>query len=153
MTTPARNYSWPPFTEGNTVAMRHGARSPRHVQPIADALLAEISDVAPWAMRPAFAGEVAAWAHAEARCRLLRAWIDEHGLLSAEGLKAADSLDRAERRAANARQQLGLTPMALSRIMATLRSSAGNDPDASEDAIFAEGRAVLDARPIAPTDD
>jgi hypothetical protein len=33
--TPARGYSWPPFEPGNEVALRHGAYSPRRVDPLA----------------------------------------------------------------------------------------------------------------------
>lgn len=32
---PARGYTWPPFEEGNTAAMTHGATSERHIRPLA----------------------------------------------------------------------------------------------------------------------
>ncbi len=144
---PARGYSWKPFEPGHTISLRHGARSARVLQPIADQLLAEVGTVAPWTGRPAFAAELAAWAWAEARCQVLRSWIDGHAILSDEGLLAAGELARAESRAANARDRLGLNPLALSRLLATLASvsGAGTDDGALEQ-LKAEGRAIVEAR-------
>jgi hypothetical protein len=39
---PARGYSWPPFEEGNTAALRHGAESARLVEPRARELAPQI---------------------------------------------------------------------------------------------------------------
>ena len=81
MGEPARGYSWAPFEVGNGAALKHGARSPRMIRPVAEQLLREVAAVAPWAARPPFAAELDAWAWHEARARLLRAWLDEHGVL------------------------------------------------------------------------
>jgi len=42
---PARGYSWPPFTEGNTAAVKHGATSDRLVEPRARELVPQILEV------------------------------------------------------------------------------------------------------------
>ncbi len=140
----------PPFEPGNTVALSHGARSPRMVEPIARELAAELVTVAPWTSRPAFAADIAAWANSEAQCRLLRAYIDEHGLLDGEGepRSALGLLDKAESRAARLRQALGLSPMGLGRLLATLTAAArGTDEARTElDAVRAEGRRLVEAR-------
>lgn len=45
---PARGYRWPDAEPGNTLAVRHGAQSPRLVSERAAALLAEMSEQWPW---------------------------------------------------------------------------------------------------------
>lgn len=146
---PARGYSWPPFAPGNTAALRHGARSPRVLRPIVERLTAELADVAPWSRRPAYAGEVKAWAWAEARCVVLRDWIDEHGVLSEKGMLAAGELARAEARAASGRDRLGLSPLALAKLLGAFNAApAGTDDDRLE-ALKAEGRRIVEARAAA----
>lgn len=142
---PARGYSWPPFEPGNLAALRHGARSERMVRPIADRLAAELATAAPWATQPAFAAEVQAWAWAEARCVLLRAWLDEHGLLDDEGepRPAAGELARAEASASKARANLGLSPRAWAQLRAAM--AAGDHGDDGLAALEAVGRAMAQA--------
>jgi hypothetical protein len=122
--TERRGYSWLPFQPGHTLTLTHGARSPRSVAPIAHALAGELLDVAPWCAQPAFSAEVEAWAWAEARCRLLRAWLDEHALLDDddEPRAALNELHRAEARAESGRNRLGLNPAAWSKLLASLAS-------------------------------
>jgi hypothetical protein len=38
----ARGYSWPPFEKGHTVSLRHGAWSPRLVNPLASELVEQL---------------------------------------------------------------------------------------------------------------
>ncbi len=136
----------PPFAEGNTAALRHGARSPGVLRPIVDQLTGELAEVAPWTRRPAYAGEVKSWAWSEARCVVLRDWVDQHGVLSEEGALAAGELARAESRAATARDRLGLSPLALAKLLGAFSSApSGTDDDALE-ALKAEGRRIVEAR-------
>lgn len=123
MGEPARGYSWAPFAPGHTLSMSHGAHSPRMIEPVAAALRDELVQRAPWCAVPAFAPEVDAWANAEARCRLLRAYLDEHGLLTGEDHEprpALAELHRAESQAAKARDRLGLNPRAWAAVLASL---------------------------------
>jgi hypothetical protein len=62
----ARGYTWADFQDGNVAAERHGAHSPRRVQPIAAALVEELAETVTWCSPPAFRSAVASWAHAEA---------------------------------------------------------------------------------------
>jgi hypothetical protein len=39
---PARNYSWPPFAKNHELSARHGARSPRRVDPLASELVGQL---------------------------------------------------------------------------------------------------------------
>src|SRR5690242_19882852 len=64
-----------PFPVGHTLSMQSGARSPRTVGPLAEQIerdaRADPSWPA-WLSDSSYAPAVAAWAHAEARCVLLR---------------------------------------------------------------------------------
>src|SRR4051794_6535734 len=104
----------PAFEPGNDAAETHGALSSRRVEPLASDLAAELLAVAPWCGQGAFAATVAAWSWSEAQAALLRAYIDEHGMLDADGrpLPALALLDRVETRAGRLRDALGLTPRA-----------------------------------------
>lgn len=121
----ARGYSRPPFDAGNNAAETHGATSPRKVRPLADQLVRDLSTVAPWCAQEAFASTVAAWAWSESQTALLRAYIDECGLIDAEGrpLPALTMLDRCEARAARLRADLGLNPRSWAALVASLGSA------------------------------
>jgi hypothetical protein len=150
---PARGYSWPPFEPGNTAALKHGARSPRVLQPIADQLAAGLAQVAPWTSAASFQGTVASWSWAEAQAVVLRAYLDEVGLVDGEGLPrpAAGMLERVEGRLAGLRAQLGLTPLALGKLLATLSQVDGDKGVEGLEALRragAELRAAADQRVI-----
>lgn len=114
-----------PYLIGNFEAERHGALSPRRVQPVADEIAAELADVAPWTAQRAFGASVASWAFAEAQCHLLRRYIDERGMLDDQGvpLPATALLDKVEARAGRLRGELGLTPNAWAKLVARLGSA------------------------------
>ena len=146
MGEPARGYSWAPFEVGNGAALKHGARSPRMIRPVAEQLLREVAAVAPWAARPPFAAELDAWAWNEARARLLRAWLDEHGVLDHDDAPrpALAELHRAETAAAKCRDRLGLNPLAWARLLAGVEQVG--DVGGHLEGLRAEGRAMLEAR-------
>lgn len=127
--TPERGYSWAPFAPGHELSLQHGAYSPRRVEPLAEQMRTELVTLAPWLAVAAFAPTVRALALAEARCRLLQAFVDERGLIDEEGVlrvaPAQAMLDREERKASKLREQLGLTPVA----WASLRRALTDDPD------------------------
>jgi hypothetical protein len=136
-----------PFEPGNVASLRHGAFSPRVVQPVADQIAAQLPSVAPWAGGAAFAATVASWAHAEAQAAILRAFLDEHGLLDDDGepRPATVLLERVEGRAAKLRTELGLTPLALVRLLGGL---SGVDAEAASSglaALKAQGRQIRQA--------
>jgi hypothetical protein len=150
---PRRGYTWPPFTDGNTAALQHGAKSPRMLQPVADRLAEGLGEVAPWTSAPVFAGSVASWAHAEAQAYLLRQYLDDHGLVDDEGQPrpASRMLEQVEGRLAGLRAQLGLTPLALGKLLATLSQVDGDKGAEGLEALRragAELRAAADQRVI-----
>jgi hypothetical protein len=149
----ARGYSWPPFQPGNLAALRHGARSPRILAPIADQLAAGLALFAPWTSAESFQGTVASWSWAEAQAVVLRAWLDEHGLVDDDDQPrpAVGMLERVETRLAALRGQLGLTPLALGKLLATLSQVDGDKGSQGLDALRragAELRAAADRRPV-----
>lgn len=147
MSGPARGYSWPPFEAGNFAAKRHGATSPRVVAPVAAELAEALIEAAPWCSGAAFSAEVESWSWAEARCRLLRVWLDERGFLDEDGVPrpALAELHRAESAAARGRQQLGLSPAAWAKLLSAF-STAGADAEGVLEHLTAQGRKVLEAR-------
>lgn len=133
--------------------MRHGAKSPRMLQPVADRLAAGLGEVAPWTSAPVFAGSVSSWAYAEAQAYLLRRWLDEHGQVDEEGepRPAAAMLERVEGRLAGLRGQLGLTPLSLGKLLATLSqvdSERGQEGLEALRAAGAELRQAADLRMV-----
>jgi hypothetical protein len=132
----------PAFEPGNDAAEKHGARSARRVEPLATELVSELLAVAPWCAQGAFAGTVAAWSWAEAQAALLRAYIDEHGMLDDEGkpLPALALLDRVETRAGRLRDALGLTPRAWAALVASLGAADHNAAARGLESLRAVGR-------------
>jgi hypothetical protein len=97
----------------------------RKVRPVADEIARELTEAAPWTARPAFNGALRSLAWVEAQALLLRRWIDEHGLLGDEGQpQAVTLLQRLETRASTLREELGLTPQALARLLSSLATVA-----------------------------
>lgn len=131
-----------PFEPANTAAVKHGATSVRVVRPIADALAAELRSVAPWTAQGAFAASVAAWSWAEAQSVVLRAYIDDRGVLDGRGKPrpACALLDRVEVRAGRLRAELGLTPNAWANLVGRLGSADHEAAARGLDSLRAVGR-------------
>lgn len=123
------------------------------LQPISDQLAAGLAEVAPWTSAASFAGSVASWARGEAQAHVLRVWLDEHGQVDDEGQPrpAAGMLERVEGRLAGLRAQLGLTPLALGKLLATLSqvdSERGQEGLEALRAAGAELRQAADLRMV-----
>lgn len=144
---PARGYSWAPFTEGNDVAMRHGAKSERKLRPLADVFLEHLADVAPWATMPAFRPTVEAWAWAEARAELYRRHFDDVGLGMGDEKSPAGlaEWERAEGRAQRLRGELGLSPTTLASLLRGLSAIDGPAAASGLDALKAQGAQIRQA--------
>jgi hypothetical protein len=134
---PRRGYSWPPFPS------KHGARSPRHVDPVAAELAAALLED-----RPDLAGypeAVMAWARAESRCILLADYHARVGFLDDDGqVRGGKHVAAFETQAANLRVRLGLDPLA----DAQLRKQQAEALVAATDleGIRERGRAALERR-------
>src|SRR5438105_4778631 len=106
----------PPFEPGNVMALRHGAYSPRKVDPLATELVEQLlaqaaapgSSVA-YVAEPSYRPSVWAWARVEARVQLLVEYLEERGGdVDDEGevRAAAQLLTKLEGHAAKLRSQL-----------------------------------------------
>lgn len=116
--TPARRYRWATAWPGNELAVKHGAWSPRRVEPLAAEILRATQETVTW-WRPADEASAWAWARTEARVQLITKWlIDCGGDLDDEGevRGAARELDRLEARAESLRSTLGLDPLSRARL-------------------------------------
>ena len=146
----ARGYSWEPFKPGNEAAVRHGAWSPRRVEPLArelvDLVLADpdIGYLAAASYRPA----LWSWATAEVRAQLFSEALADH---ECTGCKRCAEWDERLRRwqttAMNHRQRLGLDPLSRARLgrdvaaaqvdvaelLTRLREAAGRREDGDDD--------------------
>lgn len=135
-----------PIQPGHTVTLRHGAKSPRTVNPIAAELVEETVRLAPFLGEPTFGPAMQAWARAEARCLLLEQWLDEHGLLDEQGnpRPATALMTQQENLALKHRTRLGLDAASRAGIEASLTSTAASQ--ASLEAALAAGAEALRAR-------
>lgn len=156
---PARRYSWPPFEQGHTVTVTHGAKSPRLVRERANRLLDQVQSDRPAWLADVDQAAIWDWVYAEARCELLREWLDEHGHLDEHGKprEAARFLVTCEGRAARARSALGLDPSSRAALGRDTAVAAAMSRQALEDLATAgaETRAgrALRGLPAGPDDD
>lgn len=111
---------------GNELALKHGAYSPRKVDPLATEMVALVDgdESISWlsaADRPA----LWAWARAEAQVQLLSEYLERAGQASEDGVGDLDDdrvraayllLHRAEARALSGRARLGLDPLSRARL-------------------------------------
>jgi hypothetical protein len=121
----------------------------RKVRPLAEEIARMLPEVAPWTARPAFEDALRSLAWAEAQVVLLRGWIDEHGILGADGQAqpAVRLLQRLETQASTLRAELGLTPQALARLLGSLATVAtAGDDNPGLAALKAEGQRIVAAR-------
>ena len=119
----------PPYMPGNKVSvgnlakMKHGARSPRRVDPVAADLVAVLlaDDAVQYLRAPRFAAAVQAWAQAEAKCALIAEWVDgmavERAAESKQGQTSPlELLRKWEATAQTHRGRLGLDPLSAARL-------------------------------------
>lgn len=133
---PARGYTRPPFAPGHELSLKHGAFSPRKVQPLTTALIDALQEAiaAPdssigYLADPSYRLALWHYAETEARRRLVAEWLLEQGgeIDAAGEVRAASALlDRLDKRAESLRSKLGLDPMSRARMGRDI-ASAGFD--------------------------
>lgn len=144
----ARGYSWAPFKKGNTIGVRHGARSPRIYAPLAEKLAAWLLEQRP-DLEP-YRVAVNAWAVAETRAALLREYAEQVGLIDEDGEIRAGLLhwlSKTETQAQRASAALGLTPGTHAALQRE-RADATTATWSVEDALAAGRRRVVDVPAI-----
>lgn len=130
---PAFEGQRPPFQPGNTLGakpgnelgLRHGAYSPRRVDPLARELVEQTVAHLPQLGAPQWAPAMWAWARAEAQVQLLVEYLSVAGAVAGDGVgdlgdekvrAAYLLLHRAEARADRSRARLGLDPLSAARL-------------------------------------
>lgn len=113
----------PPFQPGNDLGIRHGAYSPRTVEPVARSYIADIEadPATAYLAQPRFATALHSWATACARVDLVQAYIDEIGIEAAmtgsPGSPAPmELLDRFSGGRDRIAARLGLDPLSAARL-------------------------------------
>lgn len=121
---PAFDGQRPPFTPGHELSTKHGAWSPRKIDPLAAEIVAGLlaDDAVAHLRASRFAAAVQAWAVAEARCQLLAQWCDGMSIQQAAtppkpGTSAPlEVLRKWEATALTHRSRLGLDPLSAARL-------------------------------------
>lgn len=114
----ARGYSWPPFEEGNTAAVKHGTRSERLVAERAGAVRSLLLEHHEFLADPVFEEALVRYCRVEARAQMLDAYIwkivEEKGVEAVPKTIWADAT-RTDALAQKAAQDLGLDPTGFAR--------------------------------------
>ncbi|RZU31162.1 hypothetical protein BKA19_0810 [Blastococcus saxobsidens] len=119
----------PPFDgpPGNTLALQHGAYSPRVIDPLAEEIRSSVlvDPATDYLAAPRFSPAVWAWARAEAQVQVLTEYLERAAEAAGDGVGDLDQdrvrsayllLHRAEARALSGRRALGLDPLAAARL-------------------------------------
>jgi len=118
------------------------------VRPLAEEIARRLLQEAPWTARPAFDGALRSLGWVEAQLVFLRRWIDEQGMIGADG-QPRDAFmlyERLEAQAARLRADLGLTPLALAKLLGSLAAVAvAQGDDSGLATLEAEGRRIVSA--------
>lgn len=125
--TPAFPGQRPPFQPGHELSTRHGAYSPRRVDPLADSIRSSVlaDPSTDYLAAARYAPAVWAWARAEAQTQLLTEYLEKAAAGTGDGVGSLDDdavrsayllLHRAEGRAQSGRRQLGLDPLSAARL-------------------------------------
>lgn len=134
-----------PLWKGHKVNRRHGARDPRVYGELAQLLAAGLLEDRP--DLEAYPEEVAAWATLEAQAALMRRHFAEVGAIDPETNTPRSSLSwlsHFEKRAMEARQPLGLSPIAEAKLAKERAAAAHLAVDL--EGLAERGRASLAAR-------
>jgi hypothetical protein len=124
--TPTHNRQHPPFEPGNELSARHGAYSPRKVDPLAAELVALVDEdqSVSW-LSPVDRPALYAWARATVQAQLLTEWLEKAAEETQDGVGDLDSasvravyllLHRAETRARSERSRLGFDPLSRAKL-------------------------------------
>lgn len=106
------------FDPGHELSLRHGAYSPRKVDPLARELVEQVAAQVPYlAADPSYAPAVWAWARAEAQVQLLDEYLQEMGSIDGDVPRPLlETFRHFMRLAADARSRLGLDPMSRAKL-------------------------------------
>ena len=122
----ASGYKWEPFQPGHELSTKHGAYSPRKVNPLAAELVALVDgdESVSW-LSPVDRPALYAWARATVQAQLLTEWLEKAAEKTQDGVGDLDSdsvkaayllLHRAETRARSERSRLGFDPLSRAKL-------------------------------------
>jgi hypothetical protein len=153
---PAALQPWqrPPFQPGHELSTRHGAYSPRKLDPLATEIAAGLlaDESVAYLRQSRFAAAVQAWAVAEARCQLIAQWCEGMTIQQAAtppkpGTAAPlEVLRKWEATALTHRARLGLDPLSTAKLG---KDVAATQVDMAR--LLSDAREAADARTAVET--
>ncbi len=142
MSRPARGYSWPDATPGNTIALKHGANSPRAIAARAELIRPRLFEVCPWLHETHDVIAVDRFLRAESRALILHSYIA--GICDGPGaakvpVKVWEQATAADNLAARLGNTLGLDPTGRARLQQTVASTEASLADLRADGAATAG--------------
>lgn len=113
-----------PYEVDNLAALKHGAHSPRTLRSRAAEIADVLAEIDPWCALPTFRGALDDLAFALAQLEVLRADMDERGMLTddRQPVGSANYHQRVQGTVNRLRSEMGLTPVAWGRLVQSLGS-------------------------------
>jgi hypothetical protein len=130
----------PPFEEGNTASLTHGAYSPAAIEQRADDVRGELLTYAPYLDEPRFIPAVHRYLTACAREQLAHDALLARGMEAKGSTRLLEVATAAARLAAKLGCDLGLDPIGHARIRALSSGAEASEAAASLAQLGAEGR-------------
>lgn len=142
----ANQYSFSSFSSNRAreLSTTHGAWSARVVEPLAESMVSNALESAPFLRDPSYRPQLMSWARLAARADLISRWLDDHGGdLDADGevRPAANHLVRLQRAEMQAASKLGMNPAARASLLRDVAFAGAVSTGADLD----QGRALWEA--------
>jgi hypothetical protein len=149
---PARDYSWPPFEEGNTKGLVHGANHARTIAARAELVRPRLYEVCPWLHETMDVIAVDRFLRAEARALILHEYIIQVTEAKGAGKVPSRLWEQAtatDNLAAKLGNTLGLDPTGRARLQQTVVSTEATLADLAEQGRQTSGyRALVEGEPV-----
>ena len=143
---PARNYGWPPFEEGNSVSLVHGADSEGTVEAQAAQLRPRLFELCPW-LEDVDAIAVARYLRVEARSLILESYMAEIIVTARQSkvpIRMWEQATATDRLAGDLRTRLGLDSAGRAQLRQSAVSTESSPADLAERGRQIRGRRVAD---------
>ncbi|KNA92730.1 MULTISPECIES: P27 family phage terminase small subunit [Gordonia] len=121
----------PFFKDGNECALRHGAHSPKLVNPRRDEIVAGLRQAMPHLDNEGYGPQLSRYGTTLAQIERLDAWLEEHGVIGKGGSIKPAAKFRADldKLALNLAGALGLTPVSHARVLRDLGEAGRSQVD------------------------
>ena len=124
----------PPFQKGHTLTLKHGAHSPRNIDPRRDEIVASLREVMPHLNNEGYTPQLMRYGKTLAQLERLDEWLDDHGLIGKGGsVKPATKLRLdLDKLALGQATALGLTPASHAKVLRDLGDAGKSQIDIAQ---------------------